>query len=127
MGAHLAALVALWQSAIAIGWQLLGSCLLLLLAWLAWRAANQHSPLVVKEQIGRWWLEMPQKQGAAELTAYRVWRYLVVMDFRGWDDAGRKWQTRIVVWPDSVSSETFRRLRVRLRYGIHLIGNAEDF
>lgn len=75
--------------------------------------------IALREQASSWWLETPQWQASAALQQARVWRYLVVMDFLCRDDK-RSWRQRVVIFPDSVSADSFRRLRVRLRYGPRL-------
>lgn len=115
---HLAALMALLEADIAWWWRLpLGGWVLASVVS-SWRAACAEAGVVVREQVGRWWVETPRHAGAAELVGCQVWRYLVVMRFRGRDAEGRVWRCRVVVWPDSVSADAFRRLRVRLRYGL---------
>lgn len=61
-----------------------------------------------------WWLDTEGRQGMVRLRRGRSWRWLAVMEFRGeWKE--RPWRQRVVVWPDSVEPDAFRRLRVRLR------------
>lgn len=115
---HLAVLMALLETDVAWWWRLPLGGLVLASALGSWRAACTEAGVVVCEQVGRWWVETPQHAGAAELTGCQVWRYLVVMRFRGRDAEGRTWRRRVVVWPDAVSADAFRRLRVRLRYGL---------
>lgn len=102
-----------------------GKLLLWGAVWLSalwgWQGVKYTSNTVVREQIGRWWIEEKGRAGAAELAGYHAWRYLVVMRFRTWDANGKSRCIRVVVWPDAVSADVFRRLRVRLRYGSHLM------
>jgi hypothetical protein len=80
---------------------------------LAWRAegeANARLRLVGEE----WWLETGGRRGMLRQRRARAWRWLVVLELEGqWQ--GRRWRQKVVVWPDSVSADAFRRLRVWLR------------
>jgi hypothetical protein len=74
----------------------------------------------VHEREDGWWLQSGSRAGVVSLSSSSVWRYLVLMDFRGRDQHGRKWRQRIVILPDTVPAATFRRLRIRLQYGHRL-------
>ncbi len=113
---HVAAAVAVLQTELAWPWRLLLWCVVLLSAGLSLRRERSRHDVRVSEQIGRWWLATPEREGPAELQGFRVWRYLVVMDFLCRDAGGGR-RERVVVWPDAVPADAFRRLRVRLRYG----------
>lgn len=89
---------------------------LLLLAWRQERAANT---LWIAERDEDWWVRAGSRRGRARLAGRRVWRYLVVMDFRC-EGGGRRWRQRVVILPDAVPADTFRRLRIRLRHGHRL-------
>lgn len=97
---------------------LLKTCLLpgvLLLAALSCRDGGRRAATVLRERSTDWWLEAEGHAAPVELVQARVWRYLVVMDFRG-ERQGRAWRQRLVILPDTVSTDDFRRLRVSLRY-----------
>lgn len=95
----------------------LQAVLLLAIAALFLQAWHQEqSRLSLREQASDWWLETPKRAGHAELVSSQVWRYIVVMDFRCQDEGGA-WRQKVVVWPDAVAPDVFRRLRVRLRHG----------
>lgn len=110
----LAALAVLWAALPLV----LQFALLAGIAVMAWRCWRYESKLfiVLREQAGDWWLESDGRSGAVELRRCQVWRYLVVMDFCGRDDQGRR-HHRLVIFPDALAPESFRRLRVRLRHG----------
>jgi hypothetical protein len=116
LGLHLAAAVALWRSGLGLFLQLAGTALVLILLWCSWRQEQRRAGFVVREEEGAWGLQAGHWQGRAELLRSQVWRYLVVMDFRVVDE-GRSRRQRVVVLPDAVSADVFRRLRVRLSYG----------
>lgn len=84
-------------------------------AVLAWRAERQRT-VILREAGEEWWLDNGCRHGMVQLRRSSVWRYLVVMEFAG-EPEGRRWRERVVVWPDSVAPDDFRRLRVRLRCG----------
>lgn len=67
-----------------------------------------------------WWLETAGQCAGVELQQARSWRYLVVMDFRGSvqgpDGRQSVWRPRVVILPDAVTADEFRRLRVSLRH-----------
>lgn len=113
---HVAAAVAVLHTEIVWPWRWLLWTVVLFSAWLSLRRERSRRDVRVSEQIGRWWLATPEREGPAELKGFRVWRYLVVMDFLCRDVDG-DWRERVVVWPDAVSADSFRRLRVRLRHG----------
>lgn len=120
---HGLALFAVTVTDIHYGWCfLLWGAILLSSLWACYGVKDTQNT-VVREQIGRWWVEQKGYQGAAELLGYHVWRYLVVMRFCCWQENGKAKRIRVIVWPDAVSPDTFRRLRVRLRYGTHLMDN----
>jgi hypothetical protein len=83
---------------------------------LSCRQERRRAGLVVREQGLEWWVGAAGCEGPATLLGRNVWRYLVVMEFQC-AAQGRRWRQRVVVLPDAVSAEDFRRLRVRLRYG----------
>ena len=87
----------------------------LLSAVLAWRGERRRGEFL-REAGEEWWLECRGRRGMVRLTRARTWRYLVVVDFAGeWQ--GRRWREQLVLWPDAVAPDDFRRLRVRLRCG----------
>lgn len=113
---HAGAQIAVWQTGLALAPQLvLGSLLLLSLA-LSFREERGKAGWVLREQEGRWWVQAGHREGAAELQGAQVWRYLVVIDLRC-RNAGGAWKQRVVVLPDAIPADAFRRLRVRLRCG----------
>lgn len=115
---YLLALVALLQAELPLRWRqavLAVWALLLALELVSWRR-RQHIVLV-QERIGDWW--MADQEGVASRMSLKramVWRYLVVLDFKALEKAGSRRQ-RLVLFPDSVPADDFRRLRVRLLQG----------
>ncbi|HEX4870106.1 MAG TPA: protein YgfX [Moraxellaceae bacterium] len=112
--AHLLAGLALLQAGgLAWPWRVLLALAVALVAVPGWRAAGR-ARWRLREVGEEWWLDSGARQGMVRLRRARVWRWLVVMEFRGeWQ--GRSWRERVVVWPDAVAPDDFRRLRVRLR------------
>lgn len=88
---------------------------ILLLGVFSWHKEYRRA-LVLREQAQDWWLESETRQGRVVLQRSQVWRYLVVMDFCGQDEKG-SWRQRVVILPDALAPDSFRRLRVRLRHG----------
>lgn len=121
---HLAAAFALLQSSVPLelaSWLQVwcrGSLLVVLALSLvlSCRQQGRQAGITVREQSVAWWLQTDAHAGVAELMHAQVWRWLVVMDFR-WHDGARPRRQRVVVLPDAVTPDTFRRLRVRLRHG----------
>lgn len=115
---YLLALVALLQAVLPPRWLLAVLAmwaLLLVLELVSWR--RQPRIVLVQERIGDWW--MADQDGVASRMSLRramVWRYLVVLDFSALENAGPRRQ-RLVLLPDSVPADQFRRLRVRLLQG----------
>lgn len=62
---------------------------------------------------GQWWLNTNDKRTAVFLYRATIWRWLVVMNFKRDQGWGRY---ALVLWPDSVDDDNFRRLRVHLRH-----------
>lgn len=120
---HGLALLAVALTAVSTAWQVLLCLAIGLSAVWVYQGEKASAHTLVREQIGRWWLEQGAHAGAGELLGYHVWRYLVVMRFRSWSATGKTRYIRVVVWPDAVPADTFRRLRVRLRYGSPLRDN----
>jgi hypothetical protein len=114
---HCAALMALLQTALTSAWCWPLAVLLAASCALACRQERKATGMVLCEQVEGWWLEAAQRQSHATLQRSQVWRYLVVLDFlcKGED---KVWRQRVVIFPDTVSADSFRRLRVRLRYGM---------
>lgn len=112
---HGAALLALGQTGLDWSLRLALGLGIGVAATLAWRAERQRS-VILREAGEEWWLDNGCRRGMVRLRRSSVWRYLVVMEFAG-DPEGRRWRERVVVWPDSVAPDDFRRLRVRLRCG----------
>jgi hypothetical protein len=121
------ALLALWQAGIAPAWKIGLLLWLIVTLFFTWPGMREAENVVIREQIGRWWIESATFHGAAELTSFNVWHFLVVMRFKGWDAQGKLRYRQFVIWSDAVDTDTFRRLRVRLRYGLRLIGNDDEF
>lgn len=110
--------MALLQAVLPLHWQLTAFAAWLLLLGLevaSWR--REPHIAVLQERIGDWWLA-DRGGGTARMRLMRamVWRYLVVLDFRALEKTGPRRQ-RVVLFPDSVSADDFRRLRVRLLQG----------
>lgn len=116
---HLAAIMALVQAGLPVVWRAPVFFLILLSGVISLRQEKQAQHFLLREQSTIWWLATGEWQGPASLQHVRVWRYLVVMDFLCRQD-GKVWRRRVMVFPDSVSAGSFRRLRVRLRYGLPL-------
>lgn len=114
---HLAALLAVLANALPWSGRLVLAGLLGLSLWGSWRRETAQAGVIVREQEGGWWLEVGRRRGQAQLHRRQLWRYLVVMEFRGQGEQG-SWRERVVVLPDAVPPEVFRRLQVRLRYSI---------
>ena len=113
---HGATLAAVMLSGLSMTWQGgLGFCLVISLVG-SWRQELTKEGLVLKEQRPGRWLYSGRRQGQAKLMGRQVWRYLVVMDLQCRDEQGA-WRQRVVVLPDAVPADTFRRLRVRLLHG----------
>lgn len=110
---HLLALVALGQAgALPAALRLALAVIVLVAAWRAWRA-EAAGELRLREVGEEWWLERGPRRGVLRLRNAHAWRWLVVLDLAGeWQ--GRRWRERVVVWPDAVPPDAFRRLRVRL-------------
>lgn len=115
---YLLALVALLQAVLPFEWQMAA-----VLAWLAlflYELTSWRYPLSVvllHERIGDWWLaDAEGNSSRVSLHRSMVWRYLVVLDFRILEGAGPRRQ-RVVLFPDSVTADELRRLRVRLLQG----------
>lgn len=115
---YLLALVALLQAVLPFEWHMAA-----VLAWLAlflYELTSWRYPLSVvllHERIGDWWLaDAEGNSSRVSLHRSMVWRYLVVLDFRILEGAGPRRQ-RVVLFPDSVTADEFRRLRVRLLQG----------
>ncbi len=112
---HGAALLALGQAGTGGVLRLALGLGIVAAAALAWRAERRRT-VILREVGEEWWLDNGRRRGMVKLRKSSVWRYLVVMDFAG-DPDGRRWRERVVVWPDAVAPDDFRRLRVRLRCG----------
>lgn len=115
---YVLALVAVLQAVMPFGWQVAAVS-----AWLGlflYEVTLWRHPLpvvVLHERIGDWWLaDADGNTSRAKLCRSMVWRYLVVLDFRTLEGAGPR-SRRVVLFPDSVLPDEFRRLRVRLLQG----------
>lgn len=117
---HAAAAFAVFSAALSPWWRVTLVASTVVSLTLALRHQRQQAGLVVREHGTAWWLQRGQEGGAADLLRTRVWRALVVMDFCRREGRGRR-HVRVVVLPDAVPSSAFRRLRVRLRQGPHLL------
>ena len=115
---YVLALVAVLQAAMPFEWQV--AAVLLWLGLLLYELNSWRQPLSVvllHERIGDWWLSDAEgNTSRAGLCRSMVWRYLVVLDFRTLEGAGPR-SRRVVLFPDSVLPDEFRRLRVRLLQG----------
>lgn len=113
---HSLALLALLQSG-GVPWplRLVVGALVVLAAVLSLRAERRRREYL-REAGEEWWLECNGRSGMMRLVRARTWRYLVVAEFAGeWQ--GRRRREHLVIWPDAVAPDDFRRLRVRLRCG----------
>jgi transposase len=113
---HLLAALAILHADLPLLFQGVLLILIALFCFFSWRQESRRSLILREQATADWWLECGTCTGRAELYYSHVWRYLVVMNFRGHDDKGI-WRQRVVVFADAVSPDTFRRLRVRLRHG----------
>lgn len=113
---HAAVLLAVLTTGLALPLRLAIAAIVLLSLFFSWRQEKNNAGLMVREQETGFWLQAGKRQGLAELKRSQVWRYLVVMDFVCRSESGA-WRRRVVVLPDAVDADTFRRLRVRLRHG----------
>lgn len=115
---YVLAQVAVLQAAMPFVWQVAAALLwlaLVLLELMSWR--QPLSVVLLHERIGDWWLaDARGKTWRASLQRSMVWRYLVVLDFRSLDGVSPR-RRRVVLFPDSVLPDEFRRLRVRLLQG----------
>lgn len=116
---YLLAVMALLQAVLPLQWQLTAVAawlVLLVLELASWRH-DPSSVVVLQERIGDWWLA-DHAGGTARMRLVRsmVWRYLVVLDFRALEKTGPR-RRRVVLFADSVATDDFRRLRVRLLQG----------
>lgn len=110
---HGAALLALARSHLPAGLAPLLALAVVVAAWRAFRAERARDARL--RAVGEeWWLETGGRRAMVRLRRGRAWRWLVVMDLEG-EWRGRRWRERIVAWPDAVSPDAFRRLRVRVR------------
>lgn len=113
---HAAALIALMQSGLPVPWRWSLAGALAVSLFMSWRCEARKEGTVVREQREDWWLHTGMHEGGATLRRVQVWRYLAVLDFLGHDERG-SWRERVVILPDAVAPDEFRRLQVRLRYG----------
>lgn len=113
---HLLALVAVTATGgLPLSLRLVVAAGVVLAAALAWRAEGARV-LRLREVGEEWWLERGARRGMMRLRNAHAWRWLVVLELAGeWQ--GRRWRERVVVWPDAVPPDAFRRLRVRLLCG----------
>lgn len=115
---YVLALVAVLQAVMPFEWQVAAVLVwlgLLLYELLSWR--DPVPVVVLHERIGDWWLaDAEGNTSRVSLQRSMVWRYLVVMDFRSLDGVLPR-RRRVVLFPDSVLPDEFRRLRVRLLQG----------
>ncbi|MDP2227692.1 MAG: hypothetical protein Q8J78_09485 [Moraxellaceae bacterium] len=104
-------------SAPALMLALLLWCLLAMRERRLWRAGS--SVIAFQERAGDWWLQWRDGcAGAMRLERAMAWRYLVVMDFSRSEGLGElPRRQRIVLFPDSLPADDFRRVRVRLLKG----------
>lgn len=112
------ALVAVLQAVLPLAWQVAVVAIwlgLLLYELISWR--HPLPVVLLHERIGDWWMaDAKGNTCRASLRRSMVWRYLVVLDFQALDGARPRYQ-RVVLFPDSVPPDDFRRLRVRLLQG----------
>ena len=115
---YVLALVAVLQAVMPFAWQMAAVLVwlgLVLFELMSWR--QPLSVVLLHERIGDWWLaDAGGKTWRASLQRSMVWRYLVVLDFRSLDGVSPR-RRRVVLFPDSVLPDEFRRLRVRLLQG----------
>jgi hypothetical protein len=107
---HTAAAGAIFAAALAWPVRLVLLMLVCVSAWFCVRAEMRQAGCHLRERISDWWLAAPGHDGiGALLMRSRVWRYLVVLEFR---ERGSRRRYRLVFWPDTVTPDEFRRLRV---------------
>lgn len=108
---HLAAAGAMLASALPFPAQSALLLLILVSAFHAWRHELSVRGLRLLEQAGGWCLIEKDRAIPVTLSRVRVWRYLVLLDIEAADR-----RQRLVLLPDALSPDVFRRLRVRLKY-----------
>ena len=66
---------------------------------------------------GQWRLVSNDTETPVFLNQATIWRWLVVMNFKSYQRMGqRRGRYALVLWPDSVDDDSFRRLRVHLKH-----------
>mgnify|MGYP001627346626 CR=1 FL=1 len=102
-----------WQQAVALlFWGVL--------AGLEWRHWRRPGVCGLQERSSDWWLAFADgREGGMRLAHAMVWRWLLVLDFVRPEAAapGLPRRQRVVLLPDSLPADDFRRLRVRLALG----------
>lgn len=88
----------------------------LLSALHSWRRlARTHADAVVafSTDDGHWYITLHNGQRLrVMLKSWAVWRYLIILDLQS---NSLKLDYRLLIFPDSVSQTTYRRLQARLR------------
>lgn len=117
-GLYLVALAGVWLAVLPLGVQIFASVVLAFSAWLAWRRWLRPPGQSVRELA---WIGDQASLVLANGQRVRVqwvrsavWRWLVVLKFRATDI---EWSDELVLLPDSLPKEDFRRLKVRLLAG----------
>lgn len=115
---YILALVAVFQAVMPFEWQVAAVSAwfgIFLYELMSWR--HPLPVVLLHERIGDWWLADAEcNSSRVSLHRSMVWRYLVVLDFHTLEGAGPR-RRRVVLFPDSVTADDFRRLRVRLLQG----------
>ncbi|HET8731635.1 MAG TPA: protein YgfX [Moraxellaceae bacterium] len=111
---HLLACLAVWLAGgMPVEWRLILIAGVVMAGVFACRAARQCR-IRLRDVGEEWWIDTGHRKAMVRLCRGRCWRWLAVMEFRG-EWKGRPWRQHVVVWPDSVDPDAFRRLRVRMR------------
>ncbi|WP_130412299.1 protein YgfX [Fluviicoccus keumensis] len=114
MAGYLAAGAAIWLAVMPLAVQIGLSVLLAILAGVAMlRGRAAAEPVRELSWIGdQASLVLANGQRVrVQWTGVAVWRYLVVLKFRATDI---EWTDELVLLPDSIPAQDFRRLKVRL-------------
>ena len=116
----LAALVAVLSARLPLWQQVLALLFWGGLAVSEWRHWRQPAVSVLQERSSDWWLAFGDgREGGMRLAHAMVWRWLIVLDFVRPESASPQLprRQRVVVLPDALPADDFRRLRVRLALG----------
>ena len=110
---YLAALAALWCAYIPLMLQVIVTAVLLMVAvWLRFRNATPIVTRLSTEQDD-WFIYLANGQRLkVSVQQYFLWRYLVILSCQ---NHHIKWPYVLVIFPDSIDADNYRRLQARLR------------